>query len=91
MVEYYTGDIVTATASVNAGIGETITKYNWYLDGYLQVLNSNIFKIDTINLSAGNHKISLTVQNSCGEWSGSTIKYFDLITCPTPTVDFILS
>lgn len=92
MVDYEIGSTITATASTNAGEGESISAYKWTLDGVEQTQTSDTFSFFTDNITLGGHRIDLIVQNSCGEWSTMVTKYFDLVyTCPLPTADFTLS
>lgn len=77
MVEFTIGDVINVNSNVDAGEGETISVYKWKWNNIEFGENTNNISIDTSEISAGSHNLSLEVQNSCGNWS---IPYSEVIT-----------
>ena len=60
------GSLIQITSTTDPGLGQTITSYEWILDGTTLSYNTNVITIDTTPLSIGVHTLQLNTQNSCG-------------------------
>ncbi len=77
MLYWHKSTPINLQATVNPGTNETTSEINWYDNNILiptTPLQQNI-TIDTTSLS-GEHKISITAKNSCGNTSDEYSKIF---------------
>lgn len=87
----------TATFSTTTSGNQTF-HYAWTVDGSAAGTDSPTLTVDTTNLSAGNHTVSVTVSSACGSTTKNatltvqaptaTTKPNDQTVCPTGTATF---
>ena len=84
------GGTIQAIATVDPGSNQTVSVYQWTLDGTVLPDNSANITIDTSNLSLGAHTLLLSAQNSCGNW-GSYSQSFNIIESVMGNISFVSS
>ncbi len=83
------GSTIQAISSVDPGLNQTVSVYQWTLDSTVLSYTSASITIDTSNLSLGAHTLLLSAQNSCGNW-GAYSGSFNVINS-TGNISFISS
>lgn len=78
MLYWQKGNSINLQATVDPGENETTSEINWYLNNIIiptTPLQTNL-TIDTTPLTTGEHKVSITAKNSCGNTSDEYSKIF---------------
>lgn len=83
------GSVIQAISTVDPGLNQTVSVYQWTLDVTVLPVNTANITIYTYNLSLGEHTLLLSAQNSCGNW-GSFSELFNIIP-PTSYTEWIAS
>ncbi len=84
------GSIIQAISSVDPGLNQTVSVYQWTLDGTVLPYNSANITIDTSTLNLEAHTLLLNAQNSCGNW-GSYSQSFNVIESVIGNINFVSS
>ena len=84
------GSIIQAISTVYPGLNQTVSVYQWTLDGIVLPYNSASITIDTSTLNLGAHTLLLNAQNSCGNW-GSYSQSFNIIESVMGNISFVSS
>jgi len=71
------GDVMNLTAQVLIGLGETISRYEWKING---VIAGSVESSMAYFIEAGSTLIEVKAQNDCGNWSNvKTVEFYGTI------------